>query len=266
MTDGIILASALDTTLLPVDPILVKAVLKTLVLPPTGQLLLSVLGLTLRPRFPRLGSGLAWAGVLSLLLLAMPAVSEQLLRLLDHSPPFTVERATGAQAIVILGGGTRRDAQEYGGDTLNHLTLERVRYGARVARLTGLPVLVTGGSVLGGEAEAKLMQEALRTEFAIDVRWVEDHSRTTHENAILSAAILRRAGIERVVLVAHSFDMLRARAEFAAAGIATVAAPIEIPSTKPSVAFDFLPSMNGLQTSYYAVYEILANLVRLATP
>ena len=30
-------------------------------------------------------------------------------------------------------------------DTLATLTLERVRYGARVARLTGLPVLVSGG-------------------------------------------------------------------------------------------------------------------------
>jgi uncharacterized SAM-binding protein YcdF (DUF218 family) len=263
MTDGVVLASTLDTARLQVDPIWVKAVLKALLLPPTGQLLLAVLGLGLRPRFPRLGLSLAWAGVLSLLLLAVPAVAEFLLRCLDSSPPFTVERATGAQAIVILGGGTRRDAQEYGGDTLGHLTLERVRYGARVAGMTGLPILVTGGSVYGGEAEAKLMQESLRSEFGTDVSWVEDHSRTTHENAVLSAAILRRAGIERVVLVAHSFDMLRARAEFAAAGIATVPAPIGIPSSKPNSAFDFLPSMSGLQTSYYAVYEILANLVRL---
>ena len=95
---------------------------------------------------------------------------------------------------MILGGGTRRDAPEYGGDTLGQLTLERVRYGARVARLTGLPVLVTGGSVLGGETEAKLMQESLRAEVAVDVKWAEDRSRTTHENAILSAAILRRYG------------------------------------------------------------------------
>jgi uncharacterized SAM-binding protein YcdF (DUF218 family) len=265
MTDGVVLASTLDTARLQVDPIWVKAVLKALLLPPTGQLLLAVLGLGLRPRFPRLGTSLAWTGVLSLLLLAVPAVAGLLLRCLDSSPPFTVERAADAQAIVILGGGTRRDAQEYGGDTLGHLTLERVRYGARVAGMTGLPILVTGGSVYGGEAEAKLMQESLRGEFRTDVSWVEDRSRTTHENAVFSAAILRRAGIQRVVMVAHSFDMLRARAEFAAAGIATVPAPIGIPSSNPNTAFDFLPSMSGLQTSYYAVYEILANLVRLAT-
>ena len=264
MMDGSAL-STLDTARMQIDPIWVKAVLRALLLPPTGELLITILGLGLRPRFPRLGIGLAWAGVLSLLLLAMPAVADLLLRCLDSSPAFTVERATGAQAIVILGGGKRRDAQEYGGDTLGQLTLERVRYGARVARLTGLPILVTGGSVYGGEAEAKLMQESLRSEFGIDVRWVEDRSRTTHENAVLSAAILRDAGIQRVVLVAHSFDMLRARAEFAAVSVATVPAPIGIPSSKPNTAFDFLPSMSGLQTSYYATYEILANMVRLAT-
>lgn len=249
-----------------VDPLWVKAVLKTVLLPPTGQLLLALLGLGVRPRFPRAGAVLAWAGLLSLLLLSVPVVAELLLRTLDASPPISVERAKGAQAIVILGGGKRRDAAEYGGDTLGRLTLERVRYGARVARLTGLPVLVTGGSVYGGETEAKLMQESLQNEFGIGVRWIEDRSRTTHENAVRSSEILHEAGIQTVVLVAHAFDMPRARAEFAAAGITTVAAPIGIPSSKPSGAFDYLPSMSGLDTSYFAVYEILANLVRLATP
>jgi uncharacterized SAM-binding protein YcdF (DUF218 family) len=249
-----------------IDPIWVKAVLKTVLLPPTGQLLLALLGLGVRPRFPRTGAVLAWAGLVSLLLLSVPVVADLLLRTLDTSPPFSVERAEGAQAIVILGGGKRRDAPEYGGDTLGRLTLERVRYGARVARLTGLPVLVTGGSVYGGETEAKLMQESLQSEFGIGVRWIEDRSRTTHENALRSSEILHGAGIQTVVLVAHAFDMPRARAEFAATGITTVAAPIGIPSSKPSGAFDYLPSMNGLETSYFAVYEILANLVRLATP
>jgi uncharacterized SAM-binding protein YcdF (DUF218 family) len=125
---------------------------------------------------------------------------------------------------------------------------------------------VTGGSVYGGETEAKLMRESLQAEFGIAVRWIEDRSRTTHENALYSAEILRRAGIQKVVLVAHSFDMPRATAEFAAAGIAAVPAPIGIPSSKPGTAFDYLPGMGGLQTSYYAIYEILANAVRLVTP
>jgi uncharacterized SAM-binding protein YcdF (DUF218 family) len=249
-----------------IDPIWLKAYLKPLLLPPTGLLLLAVIGLAIRRRFPRVGIALAWTGVLVLLALSMPVVSAILLRSLDSSPPIDIERASAAQAIVILGGGTRRNAPEYGGDTLGQLTLERVRYGARVARLTHLPILVSGGSVLGGEPEAKLMQQSLQSEFGVEVRWIEDHSRNTHENALRSSEILRAAGISRVVLVAHSFDMPRATAEFAAAGITCIPAPTGIQSGGPFATMDFVPSLGGLQGSYYALYEIAANVVRLISP
>ena len=134
-----------------VDPWLIKAVLKALVLPPTGPLLLSDVGLGMLGRYPRAGRALAVAGVLIVLILSVPAVAGALLRSIGTSAPLDLERARSAQALVILGGGTRRNAVEYGGDTLGWRTLERVRYGARVARLTGLPVRVSGGAVLGGE-------------------------------------------------------------------------------------------------------------------
>jgi uncharacterized SAM-binding protein YcdF (DUF218 family) len=247
------------------DPIALKAVLKTLVLPPTGPLLLAAIGVMLFSRHPRIGRSLAAAGIATLLVLSMPVVAALMLRGVDASPPLDLEQAKTAQAIVILGGGTRRDAPEYGGDTLGALTLERVRYGARVARLTGLPVLVSGGSVSGGETEAKLMQDALENELGIDVQWTEARSRTTHENAVHSAALLRAAGIQRVVLVAHSFDIPRATAEFAANGVTSVAAPTGIATLHVDSPFDFLPGIAGLQGSYYALYEMLANAVRRVT-
>lgn len=246
-----------------IDPIEVKAIIKPIILPPTGLLLLALVGLGIRRRFGRSGAVMAWTGVVGLLLLSMPAVAVFLVRSLDTSPPFDAARAKQAQAIVILGGGIRRRAPDYGGDTLGELTLERVRYGARVARLTGLPVLVSGGAVHRGEAtEASLMRRTLEQEYGVPVRWAEDKSRTTHENAQYSSAMLRNAGIRSVVLVAHTFDMPRARAEFAAAGIETYPAPTGIPSTKPSEWTDFVPSMAGLRESYFAVYEITANVVR----
>lgn len=245
-----------------IDPYWLKAFLKAVVLPPTGPLVVAAIGLAMLRRRPRIGRWLAYAGVLSLLLLSVPALSNLLRLCVDGAPVLDLDRAKSAQAIVILGGGTRRDAPEYGGDTLGHLTLERVRYGARVARLTGLPVLVTGGSVLGGETEAALMRQSLEGEFGVGVRWAEDRSRDTHENAVRSAAILRADGIKRVVLVAHDFDMRRANAEFAAAGIETIAAPTGLPSREPGGWLDYVPSISGLQGSYYATYEILANLVR----
>jgi uncharacterized SAM-binding protein YcdF (DUF218 family) len=241
-----------------------KALLKALVLPPLGPLLLAALGLAMIGRF-RAGRIVAWAGIGLLLALSTPFVAFLLSTLLDTSPPLDIERARGAQAIVILGGGVRRHAVEYGGDTLGRLTLERVRYGAQVARRTRLPVLVTGGSVSGGQPEAVVMQAALEREFGVPVRWMEARSRNTHENALRSAEILAREHVSRIVLVAHSFDMPRAKAEFAAQGIEAIPAPTGIPSAEFDTVLDQLPSLGALQTSYFALYEIFANVARWFT-
>ena len=243
------------------DPIWVKAVIKAIVLPPCGPLLVSFAGLAIARRRPRTGRLLALLGISTLFLLSLPVVAWLLVRTLYDGPVFDVAEAGTSQAVVILGGGIRR-APEFGGDTMNRLTLERVRFGARVARLTGLPVLVSGGSTYGGTPEARIMRDALRDEFGIDVRWVEDASRTTAENAARSAGLLRASGVRRVVLVTHSFDVPRARAEFAARGIESVPAPTNVPAPRVDSVTDFLPSMAALQDSYYALYEILANLVR----
>ena len=245
------------------DPLWLKALIKSLVLPPTGPLLIAVVGLGLWSRHPRAGRWLAALGVATLLALSMPVVADFLGRIVDTSVPLDLDKARAAQAVVILGGGVRRDAPEYGGDTMAALTLERVRYGARVARLTGLPILVSGGSVLGGEPEGKLMATALEREFGVPVRWIEAGSRTTHENAVLSTRTLKNEGIDRVVLVTHAFDTRRAIAEFQAQGLAVIVAPTGIRAGGEDTIFDYLPSMAGLQGSYYATYEILANLVRV---
>jgi len=247
------------------DDLVLKALFKAFVLPPTGPLLLAAVGLWMIGRNPRAGRFVAWSGVLLLLALSTPTIAFLLLTFVNTSPALDVESARSAQAIVILGGGIRRHAAEYGGDTLGHLTLERVRYGAHVARVTGLPVLVTGGSVFGGESEANLMRATLEREFGVPVRWAETHSHNTHENALRSAEILGAEHIRRIVLVAHSFDMPRARAEFAAQGIEAIPAPTGIPSAKIDMLVDVLPSMAALQSSYFALYEIIANVVRWMT-
>ena len=246
-----------------IDPLWLKALIKVLVLPPTGLLLISVLGLALWTRSPRVGRSLAATGVLALLVLSVPVVADYLNEFVDTTAPLELAKARDAQAVVILGGGVRRNAAEYGGETLAPLTLERVRYGARVARLTGLPVLVSGGSRYESAPEAVLMKASLEDEFNVPVRWVEARSSTTHENAVFSARILRKAGVHEVILVAHGFDMRRATAEFAGVGIATVPAPTGKRSGTHDNVLDYLPSISGLLGSYYATYEILANLVRV---
>jgi uncharacterized SAM-binding protein YcdF (DUF218 family) len=238
-----------------------KKALTVLVLPPVGPLLLVLFGAALLRRAPRAGRAAVWGGALLLLVLSLPVVSVSLQCLLHDSPALDLSRPTGAQAIVILGGGIRRDAQEYGGDTVSLLSLERVRYGALVARKTGLPILVTGGVVLEGEAEGVVMRRVLEQEFGVPVRWVESRSRNTHENAFFSAPILAQAGVRRILLVGHAVDMRRARAEFVGAGLEVAPAPTDIPN--PDFTWrDLIPGMAALQDSHWALYELLANAVR----
>ena len=240
-----------------------KMLAKAFVLPPAGPLIVGLLGLAISRRAPRTGRTLAWLGFGSIVLLCLPLVAFLLTKPFDRRP-FADGDAAGAQAIVILGGGTRRDAPEYGGDTLGRLTLERVRYGARLAKATQLPILVAGGRLRGAQtSEAALMHDSLVLEYGVPVRWREARSRNTRENARFSSAILKQDDVRRVLLVAHAIDMPRATAEFADAGITAIPAATGLPSRAAIVLSDLIPSVAALQDSRDALYELLANLVRL---
>ena len=242
-----------------------KQAVKVLILPSNGPLLLALVGLVVARRYPSAGRRLVWTGVIALIALSMPVVSALIIGISGRTPPLDLAQAHDAQAIVILGGGIRPYAVEYAGATLSSVTLERVRFGARVARATGLPVLVSGGALRDTPSEAALMRNALTSEFHVPVRFTEGRSRNTHENAVNSAAILKANGIARVILVGHSFDFPRSQREFEAAGIAVIAAPIGMPAEGSPTFGDFIPGINGLQQSYYATYELLANIFYFVT-
>ena len=83
------------------------------------------------------------------------------------------------------------------------------------------------------------------------------------QNAVLSAAILRNAGIQRVVLVTQAFHMPRAVRLFRAAGLEVVPAPTQFKTAgrSPLGPLDLLPQSNALRNSYYALHEWLGLLV-----
>jgi uncharacterized SAM-binding protein YcdF (DUF218 family) len=164
-------------------------------------------------------------------------------------------------AIVILGGGSYAKAPEYGGDTVNHVTLERVRFGARLARETGLPVLVSGGDPLGlGSSEARQMRAVLEREFGVKVQWEEGESLTTRDNARRSAEMLHAARIETVWLVTHAWHMRRARDAFERTGLSVRPAPTGFPASSPARWTDWVPSAGALESTRVALHERLGFL------
>jgi uncharacterized SAM-binding protein YcdF (DUF218 family) len=73
----------------------------------------------------------------------------------------------------------------------------------------------------------------------------------------LSAAILRPAGVAKVLLITHAWHMPRAAAAFERAGVAVIAAPMRATPVPEWRVDNFLPSAGALQRSYYAMHEWL---------
>jgi uncharacterized SAM-binding protein YcdF (DUF218 family) len=236
---------------------------KALVLPPGLQALIGLAGLLLYRRAPRLALTVIALTVASIWILAMPAAAGWIAGPLETHPPFRQAelRERPAEAIVVLGGGAYQDAPEFNGqDEVSRITLERLRYGARLHRATGIPLAVTGGTPVAGEvSEGALMQTVLETDFGVPVRWVESASRNTAENARMSRAAFP---FQRIILVTHAVHMPRALEAFTDAGFEVIPAPTGFISRTGGggEAIDYLPGMQALRATHYAIYEWFAIL------
>jgi len=234
--------------------------------PPGIVLLALIAGLLLARRRPRTGRGLLIGAGAALYALSLPAVGVGLMHLAESRyPALSAQdiRADAAGAIVVLGAGRYADAPEYGGDTPSRYTLERLRYAVRLHRLTGLPLLVSGGRPYGAaRAEARLMRQTLRSDFQVRVRWVDAESDTTWQNARDSAALLQAAGIHRIYLVTHAAHMPRAVRAFEQTGLQVIPAPTGFTTEQRHypLLLELAPDAEALRESSTAVREALGRL------
>ena len=233
---------------------------KSLILPPGGLIILCLLGLMLSSRF--FGKFLILLSFALLYILSTPFFVQQLAMPLEQTPHLDPKslNAQRAQAIVVLGGGRYTGAVEYGGDTVNGLLLERLRYAAKLSRETGLPVIPSGGSNWEeGQPEADIARAVLEREFGVRVLAVENRSRTTWDNAHFTAELLHQQKIEKILLVTHAWHMPRAMDLFRKLNIDATPAPtgyISRIDSEPTF-WDWLPSARALQQSYWVLHERL---------
>lgn len=180
-----------------------------------------------------------------------------------------VRRQPKSVAILVLGGGREAMAPEYGSSDLQATSLERLRYGAWLARRTGAPLAFSGGVGWGqrdeGLSEARIAERVAQQDFGRPLRWVEGTSRDTQENATNSVRMLREAGVRHIVLVTHAWHMPRALRAFRdAAGGALLVEPAGMGYfvMRDNWLLDWLPSTEGLQQNRWALRELLALLVQ----
>ncbi len=247
-----------------------KPAVSALLLPPVPLLLLTLVGMRLMARRTVPGALVILASVLGLWLSSTWAVGNALTQWLVPPPRALSEgdikelvRAPKT-AIVVLGGGRRALAPEYGLSQLSPRSAERLRYGIWLARETQLPVAFSGGVGHGapaGASEAEIAGRVAEREFRYPLRWMETDSRDTRENAIRTVSMLRGQDIEQIVLVTDGFHMRRATRNFtnainhAGARMDLVAAPMGLPASGRLQARDWLPSSEGFAQVRLALHE-----------
>lgn len=234
--------------------------LSSLVLPPTSLIVLTLVGVALLKRNRGPAIGLIVASQIALLAVATPAVANALARALEP-PPLVPGSLRDAQAIVVLGGGRNRGAPEWGGEAVNSPTLQRLRYAARLARDSGLPLYVTGGKPDGGEfAEGALMNGVLTGEFGVAVRWIDTKADTTGENAHYAAGDLKPAGVKRIALVTTALHMPRSRRAFEQVGFTVIPAATDYMGQRPFAPYQLVPGPAALRQSHLALREWISDL------
>jgi uncharacterized SAM-binding protein YcdF (DUF218 family) len=232
------------------------------ILPPTGFVVLGTIGLGISFIWKKLGNLVMAISLLSLLICSLPIVSASLLDMLQTDPPLLEKNLkknlANVDALVLLAGGRRSNAEEFDGDTVSELTLERVRYAAWLAKRTGLPLIVSGGRLNNeNKSLAELIQDVLQKEFIVIVDDIETESRNTFENARNTSRILKVNNMRKIALVTHAWHMPRAKKAFEFFEIEVIPAPTAFygRSTETGTT-KFLPSANALFYSGMAFHEM----------
>lgn len=205
--------------------------------------------------------GIGWA-----VFWALPASSLWAGGRLEQMYPHTLPaQLPVAQAIVVLGGNTANNRQNWFEPYDKDTAWPRIDTAALLYQAGRAPLIVLSGAALEGKvSEAQAMAHALEKQGVPEQALIlETRSYTTHQNGVFTAAKLHALHINRILLVTSALHMPRAMAVFRKLGISAIAAPappqIYVPS-EPGFSF-WLPDMRALTASRSIIKEYAGLLV-----
>lgn len=245
----------------------ISSLLASLIIPLNLCIVLLVIGAVLfiaRRRKTGLfiaASGLAWA-----LFWSLPASSlwagGRLEQLYPHVLPDALPQA---QAIVVLGGNTANNRQNWFESYNPETASARVDTAAVLYQTQRAPYIVLSGAALDGSiSEAEMMARVLEQQgIPEQALLLEKSSYTTYENAVYTRRMLDEHDLNQVLLVTSALHMPRAMAVFRKQGITAVAAPsrpqIVVPAD-PTFSF-WQPNARALSASRSIIKEYAGLLV-----
>lgn len=198
---------------------------------------------------------------------SLPVTGHLLLGSLEWSYPPQVDWPADSQAIVVLSGGyappdaVRRDMQP------SSSTLYRLLTARNVYKVHGpCPIIVSGGKFDPSrypDPDSQRMQDLL-VELGVPAKDIvqESESRSTYENAVHVAQLLKARGLDRAILVTDAFHMRRSVLCFEKQGIQLDPAPCNHLATEWTLPFIywFLPDRSAATSSQTALNEWIGQL------
>ncbi len=146
---------------------------------------------------------------------------------LEWSVPRLEKLPEDTNAIVVLSGGIHRPPTAHGEAVLAEDSIYRCLYAARIYH--GNPeriVFLSGGRVESnnyGPTLAAAMKQFISQQGVSESRIVlEEQSSSTHQNAVLTAKLLKAREIDKVILVTDAYHLPRATACFESQGVTVV--------------------------------------------
>jgi uncharacterized SAM-binding protein YcdF (DUF218 family) len=242
-------------------------VLSLFIHPLSLGLLLLVAGGAIGYRWRNIGLAVVGAGLLVIWVPSTPIFSDWLQGTLESRyPPAPVEQAPSADAIVALGGsvGAPKPPRVY--PDLNGAS-DRVWHAARLYRAGKAPLIIASGGTVPWKdqqfREAPVMQQLLDSwGVPPDSVLLESTSANTYENAVNTADLAKRRGIERILLVTSALHMRRALATFRSTGLTVVPAATDYQVVHGTTTLlDGLPSAGALSKSTAAIREYVGYVV-----
>jgi len=182
-----------------------------------------------------------------------------------HYPP-TYERPAAARAIVVLGSGVappdalRKKAElDSGGLRRCFKAVEFYKSGKPC------PIVVTGGRVESyktGPVMAEVMRDFLISQgVAPNDVILEDQSRSTHENAVQAARLLKEKGINSVLVVTDATHLIRGVRCFRKLGFAAYGGGSYYSATEFNLTpYSFLPNAGAAAMNQAVFHEWLGLL------
>jgi uncharacterized SAM-binding protein YcdF (DUF218 family) len=177
-------------------------------------------------------------------LCATPAMAMRLRDTLErHYPQREASSYTNADAIVILGGGalSPSSSEQEADDAYSLAT--RIGFGLQLFRDARADMVLVSGS----DQAQRMARGLLWQGVPAGALQAECASTNTHENAVFSAAMLKRAKRTRILLVTSGFHMPRAVAAFAGQGLQVIPAPAYDPVYPGWQAHPWRPRRSALR-------------------